>query len=962
MADLVWIAEDGSLVSSAAHATVDQGVAGPDSWPTHLTQPVTINDVATNTAQQATQALINQLIAQLAASIKVDQGSAGAAPWPVDITGGTINVANQVALSYDASIEDLNQNLQTAAYSKTVNFAVDSTIEEIELEFTTREPRDITLTVTSINDPTGRVVWKSIGNTSLLVQNTKKYAINDGSSAILTISQTTNACSVDVTMISSVGASTLAGAAQISAKAPDGSVVQVPLGGYDPNNSWRFLSDFPTTAPYRLQGTWRRNSGYESGYVWAISDVPLTTCQIEYSNDGVNVDTSIVAASVLPEQVFLAADYPTLPTDLYIYVEVIQPFTLPYHRYVIEAASAPTTFFAAASIMMDEPFTGSFQALNATLSNLSTALLTRSVIAGYTPTGGFTNGQMTSDGNLQIASGQKVDANNTKSLTAADCSPGSPWIGAWTQTRSQAFVRELVVLASNDATVGGTFTFEFGENDGLGGVTTTISEPRTIHSFTTVRDFDLINAGEWFRCKFEPALALGAATVFISTTLRRLNDGYFARLANQELEEDNATMGTSFSFLKAWGPTGLSKNVRATTDGGLHISMQEVGDRLRYKQINAKRAVSGQAITAHRKKNIDLPFHKAGTINAVTGTQISGAGGSVAINAATLYVQLGTTAGAAEYRVRSIDINDYEPGEQLEFEWTQLFGGTLDATTYAYVGPWDGSDGFRIGWNGTDTVIEHWKGGALIESAKLGANLAASQWEYPATADNPDSLFRRDGAVEAFSLTNPNIMNMFWEHLGIKPHITQTASPDDDDVVLHRFKFPNVGPFPSTNNPDLPITWVVGRTSGSANITIRTGSAWGATTGSTEGRRLSQTPNRLHFHAEADALMQSSTTGAKTFKTVTSGYKLYMTNYTLIVANSGNAYGKVYLRDGPGGAIKALMPVPAKQGSGPDVVVPISLTMEQEPMEFSTSLYLDIVDAGTGITASCTVGGYEEVQ
>lgn len=164
--------------------------------------------------------------------------------------------------------------------------------------------------------------------------------------------------------------------------------------------------------------------------------------------------------------------------------------------------------------------------------------------------------------------GQTLDASNTKVVTSADASPGSPWIGAWTQTRDLAYVRILTVLAGSVANIGGTFTFEFSEN----GSTATISEARIIGDFDTVRDFDLLNAGAYYRVKFEPAVALGANSVFITTTLRMQDDGAFVRLANQQIEEANAALPSEFAYIKAFDSvTGKSVNIRPTKLGALRV-------------------------------------------------------------------------------------------------------------------------------------------------------------------------------------------------------------------------------------------------------------------------------------------------------------------------------------------------------------------------------------------------------
>lgn len=153
---------------------------------------------------------------------------------------------------------------------------------------------------------------------------------------------------------------------------------------------------------------------------------------------------------------------------------------------------------------------------------------------------------------------QTLNAGNSGTILA----PGAAFTGVWVLTRSVGIVRVLTVLASNvPLTLGGTFTFQFSED----GATPTITEARTITDFTTVRDFDLLNAGAYYRVLFTPSRVMVAAeAVYISTTLRLQDDGPFVRFANQELEEANAAMPSAFSYQKAFGLDMKSKNVRAS--------------------------------------------------------------------------------------------------------------------------------------------------------------------------------------------------------------------------------------------------------------------------------------------------------------------------------------------------------------------------------------------------------------
>ena len=172
---------------------------------------------------------------------------------------------------------------------------------------------------------------------------------------------------------------------------------------------------------------------------------------------------------------------------------------------------------------------------------------------------------------VPVTLGQTLSTANTQTVTSSEASPGSPWVGDWEQTRDLDYVRVLTVLAATDAEIPGTFTFEFTDSADpntdhptLG--TSEISESRPIEDFDEVRDFDLLNAGAYYRVAFEPDNALGAESVFITTTLRRQNDGAFVRLATQELEQANAAFGSTFAYRKEFDPfTGKSVNLRPST-------------------------------------------------------------------------------------------------------------------------------------------------------------------------------------------------------------------------------------------------------------------------------------------------------------------------------------------------------------------------------------------------------------
>lgn len=187
---------------------------------------------------------------------------------------------------------------------------------------------------------------------------------------------------------------------------------------------------------------------------------------------------------------------------------------------------------------------------------------------------------------------QILDTANSTTRTVAH--GATQYVGGWSLTRSLGVQRCLTVLASNVSTgLGGTFIFEFSEN----GSTATISETRTITSFSSVRDFDLENFGTHYRVKFTPSRALvGSEEVYITTQFATQDPGRFVRLANQQVEIANTALPQNLTFLQGFDQSGLSQNFRAllasntisAADYALFVKSQPVGLQPDGDYVNAK--------------------------------------------------------------------------------------------------------------------------------------------------------------------------------------------------------------------------------------------------------------------------------------------------------------------------------------------------------------------------------------
>ena len=166
----------------------------------------------------------------------------------------------------------------------------------------------------------------------------------------------------------------------------------------------------------------------------------------------------------------------------------------------------------------------------------------------------------------------RVDAGNSVVISSAVASPTSPFVGEWSATREEEVRRILVVVTSTVASgLGGTFVIEFSEN----GVTANISKSSVIQDFSAARDFDLLNAGAFFRVKFTPSRVLAPGELVVINCLHRSAfDGAFVKPATQQTEESNVALPQTFAYLRAFDAgTNRSVNVRTNAAGGLHIAV-----------------------------------------------------------------------------------------------------------------------------------------------------------------------------------------------------------------------------------------------------------------------------------------------------------------------------------------------------------------------------------------------------
>ena len=410
------------------------------------------------------------------------------------------------------------------------------------------------------------------------------------------------------------------------------------------------------------------------------------------------------------------------------------------------------------------------------------------------------------------ATGQALDSNNSATRTSANGT--AEYIGDWTRTRSQGTVRQLVVLASNVSSgLGGTFTFEYSED----GSAATISEARTIGDFATVRDFDLLNAGEWFRIKFTPSRApVGSEFVAITTTQRASNDGAFVRLANQEIEEANAALTQGFSYIKAFNAnTGKSTNIRPSVTGALFVRDEAIDvSQSGSTFVEGMRDDASHIFSKTRGPDEVLALINGGSVN-----------GTVAHDAVEgqLVASVPATAGSTAFFLSEKTVV-YEAGHMIRGEQTVQVNTLPTGDGYVEwglassngAGGIDSSIGWRLDVSGLHTVVR--KNGAIAQLA------AQSDWNRDRCDGYLPSKFLFDQEPQLLNPLKNNIYRENFEWLGIAPPTFHVMSPSSAFIPTHVFETPNQQTGTIVPDPEMRLfIFIANDTTSGGAIQVRSG-------------------------------------------------------------------------------------------------------------------------------------------
>jgi hypothetical protein len=231
--------------------------------------------------------------------------------------------------------------------------------------------------------------------------------------------------------------------------------------------------------------------------------------------------------------------------------------------------------------------------------------------------------------------------------------------------------------------------------------------------------------------------------------------------------------------------------------------------------------VLGVLVSGNRNNQIEVNFETPPGATLITNT-FTGSGSATAVNGHTIYAT-GATAVSSAKGITTQTVS-YRPAHEIYAAFTAAFlNGT--ANSYQRIGIFDASNGFYVGFEGTGF-------GVTVRTGGVNTFIPQANFNTDLLDGNPLSKFTRRGNPEALNFAFSNLFRIRYAWLGSANIYFEVLNPDGEWIIFQNIRQPNTSYDPSVQNPDLPMTIDVNKTSGTADVSIATG-CWGAGTTST---------------------------------------------------------------------------------------------------------------------------------
>lgn len=269
----------------------------------------------------------------------------------------------------------------------------------------------------------------------------------------------------------------------------------------------------------------------------------------------------------------------------------------------------------------------------------------------------------------------------------------------------------------------------------------------------------------------------------------------------------------------------------------------------------SQRDIFDQVISTTRDNQVTATFFSIGGIvdDFVDISAAGGATASMASGKATFQTGAGATSSI---RAKTFTNILYTPGFEVYSIFTVTFTQPTSVNSSQFVGLWDETEGFYVGYNGTTF-------GSAVMTGGVQTFTDRSAWNSDLLDGSINSAFTRNGIPEAINLNNINLFRVRFGWLGVAPIFYEVISPDGNWVTFHKILQPNTSTNPSIQNPNLPITLRIEKDSADATNLVINCACWAA--GTSAPHNLSVTnyeKARWTSTTLADTSVVADTTGA----------------------------------------------------------------------------------------------------
>lgn len=219
----------------------------------------------------------------------------------------------------------------------------------------------------------------------------------------------------------------------------------------------------------------------------------------------------------------------------------------------------------------------------------------------------------------------------------------------------------------------------------------------------------------------------------------------------------------------------------------------------------------GGPITNGRWDNLNLAFHYHIPTDIVDSSESANGGTVTCVNSMAQVASGVATTGTAVLKTKMA--TQYFAGHELESTFSACFT-TGVANSTQWIGTFDNSDGFAIGYNGTQFSVLHRN---ALDPTAINTIISAANF----------NLDRLDGTGPSTIVLDPTKLNIYritYGWLGAAPITFSILRNDGKWFDFHVIKRPNSSTIPSLSNPSLPIRSEVKKTAGTDNLIISSGS------------------------------------------------------------------------------------------------------------------------------------------